>query len=500
MTTHLKTLIFLLGLIGGIVVGEKSPFATEIVIFVVAALFTEGAIYFWSKRKGRESRVALALLLLSLGMVVGGMRMQFIDESPRFVCESVCQAAVTVERKGDIKDTYQTFDVRVDEDTLLVRVRAPLYPEYRVGDRLELSGKIIAPENFVPHDGKKSFDYISYLEINKVGSEVYYPKIILLDPLSVTLKQRLQLLHEKLISRVTAHVTEPASYLASGMLLGVSNFSSELLETFRVTGLSHIVVLSGFNITILIVFILILLRPLPVSVRVVAASLTVVIFVIMVGGGSSLVRASGMAFVSLLALLFGRGYVATQALLVSLIAILLYSPMSLFYDASLHLSFLATSGIVYGYESLERVFSKWLPKGASELLSATVAAYVSTLPYILYTFGTFSLYGVISNLLVLPFVPLTMSFTVLTILMSFLHPILATLFGVITGVLGDVIIFFARVVERLPMSSSSVSISSNMMVLLYIAIVLLFVFLRTREENETTETKEGEIISPIMRF
>ncbi len=500
MTTHLKTLIFLLGLIGGIVVGEKSPFATEIVIFSAIALLVEGVVYFWSKRKGRESHVALALLLLSLGMVVGGMRMQFMKESPRFVCESVCQAAVTVERKGDTKDTYQTFDVRVDEETLLVRVRAPLYPEYRVGDRLEVSGKIMVPENFVPHDGKKSFDYVSYLEINKVGSEVYYPKITVLDSVEPTPKQRLQLFHEKLIALVMAYITEPASYLASGMLLGVSNFSSELLETFRVTGLSHIVVLSGFNITILIVFILILLRPLPVSVRVVAASLVVVIFVIMVGGGSSLVRASGMAFVSLLALLFGRGYVATQALLVSLIAILLYSPMSLFYDASLHLSFLATSGIVYGYESLERVFSKWLPKSASELLAATVAAYVSTLPYILYTFGTFSLYGVISNLLVLPLVPLTMSFTALTILMSFLHPILATLFGVITGVLGDVIIFFARVVERLPMSSTSVSISSNVMVLLYIAIVLLFVFLRTREENETTETKEGEIISPIMRF
>lgn len=500
MTTHLKTFIFLLGLIGGIVMGEKSLYATEIIVFLIVALLVEGAIYFWSKRKGVSSYVALTLSILSLGMIVGGVRMQFITEGTRFTCETACQVEVTVEQKGDTKDTYQTFDARVNEDILLVRVRAPLYPEYKVGDRLQLAGKIVAPENFVPHDGKKSFDYVSYLKINKVGSEAYYPKIVLLDPVEVTPKQRLQLFHEKLIARIMQYVTEPASYLASGMLLGVSNFSSELLETFRVSGLSHIVVLSGFNITILIVFILILLRPLPVSVRVIAASIVVVVFVIMVGGGSSLVRASGMAFISLLALLFGRGYVAAQALILSLIAILLYSPLSLFYDASLHLSFLATSGIIYGYLSLEEIFSKWLPKSVSELLAATVAAYVSTLPYILYTFGTFSLYAVISNVLVLPLVPITMSFTALTLLMSFLHPMPATLFGVITGVLGDVIIFFARVVERLPMSSTSISISWNMMVLLYVAIILLFVFLRTREENETTETKEGEIISSIMRF
>ncbi len=500
MTTHLKTFIFLLGLVGGIVVGEKSLYATEIIVFLIVTLFTEGAIYFLSKRKGVSSYVALGLSILSLGMIIGGVRTQFIKEAPRFICESVCQVEVTVERKGDTKDTYQTFDVRVDEETLLVRVRAPLYPEYKVGDRLELTGKITVPKNFAPHDGEKSFDYVSYLEINRVGSEVYYPKTIALESAPLTLKQRLQVFHEKLIAHIMEYVTEPASYLASGMLLGVSNFSSELLETFRVTGLSHIVVLSGFNITILIVFILILLHPLPVSIRVIGASIVVVTFVIMVGGGSSLVRASGMAFVSLLALLFGRGYVASQALLISLIAIFLYSPLALFYDASLHLSFLATAGIVYGYQSLEETFSKRLPSSVSQLLAATVAAYLSTLPYILYTFGTFSLYGVISNLLVLPLVSLTMSFTALTLIMSFLHPVPAVVFGVITGVLGDIIIFFARVVEKLPMSSSLVSISATATVMLYIFIIVFFVFLRTREENETTETKEEEIISPVMRF
>jgi competence protein ComEC len=500
MTTHLKTLIFLLGLIGGIAVGEKSPYATEIIIFSVVTLLVEGVVYFWSKRKGMSSYVALTLITLSLGVIIGAVRMQFVAESARFICESVCKVEVAVERKGDAKDTYQTFDVQVDEETLLVRVRAPLYPEYKVGDRLELSGKITVPENFVPHGEKKSFDYVSYLEINRVGSESYYPKITILDPAPHTLKQRLQVFHGQLVARIMEYVSEPASYLASGMLLGVSSFSSELLETFRVTGLSHIVVLSGFNITILIVFVLILLRPLPVSVRVVVASLVVVIFVTMVGGGSSLVRASGMAFISLLALLFGRGYVASQALLISLIAILLYSPLSLFYDASLHLSFLATAGIVYGCQSLEEIFSKWLSRGASQLLAATIAAYLSTLPYILYTFGTFSLYGVMSNLLVLPLVPLTMSFTALTLLMSFLHPVPAILLGVIAGGLGDVIIFFARTIEGLPMSSSLVSISATMMVALYIVVIIFFVFLRTREKNETTETKDGDLVSPIMRF
>jgi hypothetical protein len=119
---------------------------------------------------------------------------------------------------------------------------------------------------------------------------------------------------------------------------------------------------------------------------------------------------------------------------------------------------------------------------------------------VLYAFGTFSLYAIVSNLLVLPFVPLTMSFTAITLFMSFLHPVPAMLFGVITGMLGDSIIFFARTIEKLPMSSFDISISANVMVLLYVALILFFVFLRAREKNETIETKEGEIISPVMRF
>jgi amino acid transporter len=52
----------------------------------------------------------------------------------------------------------------------------------------------------------------------------------------------------------------------------------------------------------------------------------------------------------------------------------------------------------------------------------------------------------------------------------------------------------------LPMSSSLVSISATMMVALYIVVIIFFVFLRTREKNETTETKDGDLVSPIMRF
>ncbi len=78
MTTHLKTIIILLGLMSGIVIAEKSLYGTEIIIFSIVALVIEGSIYFWSKRKGKSSYVALTLTLFFLGAIIGGIRTQFI--------------------------------------------------------------------------------------------------------------------------------------------------------------------------------------------------------------------------------------------------------------------------------------------------------------------------------------------------------------------------------------------------------------------------------------
>lgn len=500
MTTHLKTIILVLGVVFGIVIGERSLYATEIVVMTSVTFLVELFICLVSKKRGRVSFVSVIIILLSVGVALGIVRTQFVEEKGSIVCVSSCQVSGQVVRKGDTKDTHQVFDVQVEEGSLYVRVRMPLYPTYQVGDDLLLEGLIREPENLTPHNGEKTFDYGMYLYLHAVGSEMYYPKVTVIPSKEKSFKSTLQLFTASLVSRIDMHLKQPASYLASGMLLGVTNFSEELTERFRVAGLSHIVVLSGFNITILIVFVLFLLRPFPVTIRALAASVLVITFVVMVGGGSSLIRASAMSGIALLALLFGRGYVAHQALLVSFLLIVLYTPRSLLYDVSLHLSFLATSGIVYGYDVFEKYFDGRLPKSINELLSATLAAYIFTLPYTLYTFGVFSVYAVVANLLVLPLVPLTMSFTVLTLLLSFMSTPLSVVLGLIATFLSSCILFLASVVEDLPFAKVAVYISFETMLTMYLIIILLVLFLRTWKKNETAETKGEEIVSPIIRF
>ena len=99
-------------------------------------------------------------------------------------------------------------------------------------------------------------------------------------------------------------------------------------------------------------------------------------------------------------------------------AVMLFlNPMLLLYDVSFQLSFLASLGIIYLKPLIDYFISfttnkkasdsnKWKLKTLSDIISVTFSAQIFTLPIIAYNFGSISLIAPITNLLVLPFIPL----------------------------------------------------------------------------------------------
>ncbi len=523
MNTHTKTIIAVLGVCAGVVIGEKSLYGSEIVAVSLFIFASQLGVYGWSKKKissnkqgvqSDGSTVALITAIFFISLAVGIVRMQFTTSPTRFICETSCTFEARLVRQPDTQDAYQVMDVRplvyndITEviDTVNVRIRVPLYPLYNVGETLTLKGKVTQPKNNPPHEGKKSFDYDSYLLLKHVGSEMFFPTVLLRKESTSTFVESLMKFKQRLVTIVGTYVNEPQASLASGMLLGNAQMSKELTQTFRIAGLSHIVVLSGFNIAILITVLLLLLKPLPLVVRVVTAFVVIIIFVVMVGAEASVVRATLMAFIALVALLFGRGYVAHQALLLSFLGIVLYSPTSLLSDVSLHLSFLATAGIVYMSDEIKKYIESFsLPEallsfGYIEIVTTTLAAYFATLPYVIYTFGTVSVYGLLANFLVLPLVPLIMLLTILIATVASLNILLASLLGYIVTLLGGVVIWVARAVESLPYASFLVSLSFTKVLMLYLFIIILYRFFFVRRKDETCVTNENEITSGIISY
>ncbi|MFA6608499.1 MAG: ComEC/Rec2 family competence protein [Candidatus Paceibacterota bacterium] len=515
-TTHTKTVTFVAGVMLGIVCGEVSSFSTEVAMSAGLLAVVQGGIYFWERKRKQASGVvdaarlfsfSLMTMLFSLGLFVGIIRAQLVEEKNNFVCESTCSFDAKIVSSPEIKNDVQTFRARPLEmdDVYDVQVRAQLYPKYQIGETLKISGKVKVPDVIQMHgDKNNSFDYASYLKTKNVGSEMSYPKVEVIDESAKTFSDTLGRWKENFVTRIDLYVSSPASSLASGMLFGASSMSKDLSQTFRTAGLSHIVVLSGFNIVIVIATILFLFSFLPLILRITFAAVSVVAFVIVVGAEPSVIRATLMAFVSLLAMVVGREYVARDALIISLFAIVMYEPYALTHDASLHLSFLATAGIVYLMKPLEEIFVRYFSsiksKTFKEIFVTSLAAYIATMPYIMYAFGTVSVYALMANILILPFVPLAMLLSFLVVVSSFILVSLSQVIGFMDTAFIDVMIWIARAVEGLPMASIQSSISFKTMSVVYVCIMLGIIYFSTKNKNETRVTIENGNLTDIISY
>lgn len=517
MSTHFKTIIFIVGVGLGIVVGEVSSFATEVAGVAMIVGVLNIIIHRFGKRSGAvgaASFVSLVTILFCIGLIIGIVRVQLVEEKNNFICEKSCTFDALIVSSPESKDAYQIFNVhpKISDDTVRdIQLRTPLYPKYKIGETLNISGKVNVPDVIPAHGAKKSFDYGLYLTTRNVGSEMFYPKIEIIDYDAHTIKDILGRWKESLILKINNYVSAPESALATGMLFGDSSLSKELTQTFRTAGLSHIIVLSGFNIAVVISFVLFVFTFLPLLVRITLASISVILFVMMVGGEASVIRATLMAFITLLATLLGRQYVAKQALIISLFLIVMYEPYALLHDVSLHLSFLATAGIVYLAEPFNNLFKNISVRSFKELFVTTLSAYVATLPYIMYTFGTVSVYALIANILALPFVPLAMLLSFIVVVMSYIFEILSSIFGILDTVIIAFILRVAEVIERLPMSSFTLTISFLEMCVMYVIIFLFVVYVAHRKENttshgsfavrsETQSTYEDGVLTDIISY
>jgi competence protein ComEC len=513
---HTIALLILGGVFLGVVVGNEAAYVTE--LSVLALLMSSiycaiyGVLYFRQKRTGvyyphKEIPLVCGIVLFAFFITI--VRLQMAEEKSTLLCPKVCTFSGYVSESPKIRRDVQVLTVKplYAEDLLSVEVTTSLYPRYRAYDVIEVTGTVLAPPNLMPHDTKKFFDYTRFLHMQSMGSQMYYPRIVQSDDVkqsTSTLLFLLTSLRENMTERIGNHSKEPARSLTLGMLFGSDQVNSDLVQLFRNSGISHIIVLSGFNIAVIISFILFVLVVVPLYLRVAIAGICVVLFVMMVGATPSVLRATTMSAFALLALLFGRLYVARQALILSLIGIILYEPRYVLYDVSLHLSFLATAGIIYLNKEMEKFFSFLRFSFLKTLCATSLSAYLATLPYVMFTFGTVTTYALVANIFVVPLVPIIMSLGGLVLFFSYFLPLVAVLIGFLLSLLCGYIILISSYTASFPYASFEVTVPLSVMVGMYVSLITLFVYrtisTRRKHRNETCETKHDEIVSGTMSY
>lgn len=382
-------------------------------------------------------------------------------------------------RTDSISFVVEARKLFLEQKEILVQGKVLLtlqrYPEYHYGDFLQIRGNIQKPLQF----GK--FSYADALAKDDIFAVMYNPVVNFLH--SGAQNDFLQLFYQFksfIIYRLESLFPEPIEAIVSGILLGLRRgIPMDILEDFNKTGLTHILAISGYNITLLITILGFILKSQGRKIRFYITVSVILFFALLTGFSASVIRASIMGIVVIFAAFSGRKTSGIQALLFTGCVMAFINPRILRWDISFQLSFFATLGLLLFMPRWDN-FLKKFPAPVAEGFAVTLAAQILTLPLILFYFGRVSLIAPFANILFLPFIPLLMLCSFFTLLSSLLF-LPWTFFGVgITWFIGEVLQKGVKLLASLPFSSVEISYFSWWMLFLYYGIVAFFIFHKSK--------------------
>jgi competence protein ComEC len=304
------------------------------------------------------------------------------------------------------------------------------------------------------------------------------------------------------VGRISAALPFPESELAGGLIFGSSagKLPKEVLNNFRVTGTSHIVAASGYNVSITAGFCVALFLLLGFYKR--GAELLAIgcvfLYAAMAGFEPPVVRASIMAIAGIVAGCFGRGTRPLHSLLLAIAAMLVFEPELLLFDIGFELSAVATAGLIVLTPKFDAFFPKrWRRNFLIQLFNQNTAAILAALPLTLWRFESFSLIAPLANMLIVPLVPAAMAMGAVSIALADAGALTAGL----SWIASLPLTYILNVAEFLGALPHSRELVSNFpwwgMVIGYL---LLFVMFRDRPRtvvlNQKLESFEGWVLEP----
>lgn len=279
--------------------------------------------------------------------------------------------------------------------------------------------------------------------------------------------------------KVRLGIDDPAASLGIGYLVGQRRaLPPELDEALRIAGLTHVVVASGYNLTILVRLARRLFVRISKYTSVLAASAMIVSFIAVTGLSPSMSRAGLITGLSLLAWYYGRKFHPLVLLPFAAAVTVLVNPSYAWGDLGWQLSFAAFAGVMIVAPLAQRYFfGDEKPGALRQILGETVTAQLCTLPILIYAFSEFSNVGIIANLLVLPLVPLAMLLTFIAGLGAIAFPTFASIIGTPAEWVLTYMTTIATTVSQLPWAMTELQISAWAVVGSYSVLIFACVYM-----------------------
>ncbi len=285
-------------------------------------------------------------------------------------------------------------------------------------------------------------------------------------------------LRDSFADGIRKFIPSPEVDLGLGYLLGQKNsLPEQLSKALTITALTHIVVASGYNLTVLASAAQRFLNRFSRKIALFLALLLVFGFVLIVGFTPSMMRAGMVSVIGLLLWYFGRkSHAYFLIILVAAITVII-SPANLL-NLGWQLSFASFFGVLIVSPLLQEYFFENSQKlnAAFKLFFETFSAQVVTLPLIIFNFGAVSIVSIIANMLVLPFVPIAMLFVFLTGVFSLFLPF-AHFFGFISDLILKYSIFVIDWFSKIKGAQIEFKIDFTGLIIFYSCLIVAVLFL-----------------------
>ncbi|MGZ5352900.1 MAG: DNA internalization-related competence protein ComEC/Rec2 [Actinomycetota bacterium] len=312
------------------------------------------------------------------------------------------EAVLRTDPRTRAGDWSAIADVRlVSDGAVSARIREAVWmggegraPSAVRGDRIRIEGRVLVPDD--P-------GFATFLVRRGIVAQLEVDEVDLIGPSGTAVVRWAQGVR----SLVGGSLRELFPAREAGLLLGLSlgddtSLDPALERDFRASGLSHLLVVSGGNVAMVLAPVVALGTFLRLSrwPRFAIAAGTVVFFVVLTGAEPSVLRAGVMAGLTLVGVLLGRPRSAGSILSAAVFVLLALDP-ALVWSVGFQLSVAATAGMVALATPLaDRL--RWMPRPLALASGATLAAQAAVTPVLLFHFHEVPVSTVLANVLAFP--------------------------------------------------------------------------------------------------
>lgn len=203
---------------------------------------------------------------------------------------------------------------------------------------------------------------------------------------------------------------EPEASFALGLLIGQrSTLPADVKQDILMVGLTHIIAVSGYNLTIMLQAARRLLAGHSKRLSLLLSLSLIGLFLLLTGSSASIVRAAIVSLLSIWAGYYGRHFRPLNLIFIAAAITAWANPFYVWSDVSWYLSFLAFYGVLVIAPLIAvRFRHAWQKTVLAGVALESICAEIMTLPIVVFTFGQISLIGLPANMLVVALIPLAM--------------------------------------------------------------------------------------------